>query len=417
VSWISTQNPHSTSPFSLAKMPSSALIDKLLREVSDTPEVTLDESTVEVYGRRLVEAARLLKGFDLTTNPVDRTESFHYLLLMTAYAIEAALLNHDPLNPMWTAPGQIHLLDWGAADPDGVYRRAMVRDDCSYRVWGQLGNAAYISMDFRQSIPAVTLTRSDLELDSHGNFEMFVGGEARGRKWWPLQPGTTGLTMREFFDDWRAARRSTLRIERLGGVTAPTAEYNAARVAAEFELVSDWILEAAVRFWMRKSTELHRVALNSFGPEIGRTDTKLPVVTAGLWELAPEDALVIEIPDPEADFWSLQLASSLWHTFDYANRCTSINRAQSQPDPDGMFRFVLSNRDPGLHNWLDTMNLEHGIMIIRYCGAKHASVPTTRLLKVADVPDELPRSRRCSPDERYTQLAERREGVAHMVCD
>ena len=47
----------------------------------------------------------------------------------------------------------------------------------------------------------------------------------------------------------------------------------------------------------------------------------------------------------------------------------------------------------------------------------NVSVPTTRLLKVADVPDELSQSLRCTPDERYAQPTERREGVAHMVCD
>ena len=68
------------SSFALAQMPSSALIDKLLREVEDSPGVTLDEDTVEIYGRRLMEAARLLKDYALTANPLDRAESFHYLL-------------------------------------------------------------------------------------------------------------------------------------------------------------------------------------------------------------------------------------------------------------------------------------------------------------------------------------------------
>ncbi len=417
MSWISEPDPTAVSPFALAQMPSSALIDKLLREVADEPGVKLDEHTVEIYGERLVESARVLQGCALTTNPVDRTESFHYLLLMTAYAVEAAVTNHDPLEPMWSAPGQFHLLDWGAASPDGVYRRAMVRDDHSYRVWGRLGNASYFSMDFRQSNPMVTLMRSDLDVDAEGNFEFFIGGEPRDGQWWPLHPGTSGLTTREFFDDWLGARRSRLRIECLEDRTAPRSEYNAARVAAEFDVVSDWILEAAIRFWVKKSTELEDIASNGFYPELGRTETRLPVVTTGLWRLEPDEALIIEVPDPEADFWAIQLASSLWHTLDYANRFTSINQAQAQPDSDRVVRVVLSHRDPGVHNWLDAMELERGIIIIRFCGANNASVPTTRLVKVADVPGELPGARRCTTDQRRAQLAERREGVAHMVCD
>ncbi|HEX4863784.1 MAG TPA: hypothetical protein VFV02_06915 [Acidimicrobiales bacterium] len=417
MSWQSEPDPNATSPFAVVQMPSSALIDKLLRELDEAPGVALDENSVEIYGQRLVEAARLLRDCPLTTNSVDRIDSFHYLLLMTAYAVEAAVTNHDPLEPMWTAPGQFHLIDWGAASPDGVYRRAMVRDDCTYRVWGRLGNASYFSMDFRQSKPTVTLTRPDLELDVEGNFEIFIGGEPRKRQWWPLHPGTSGLTTREFFDDWLLAKRSLLRIECLDGRTAPRAEHNAARVAAEFDVVSDWILEGAIRFWMNKSGELEKIALNAFRPELERTETKLPVVTTGLWMLAPDEALILEVPDPEADFWAFQLASSLWHTLDYANRFTSLNQAQAQPDLDGIFRVVVSHSDPGVHNWLDAMSLERGIMILRFCGAHRASVPNTRLVKVSDVLEALPGAPRCTPDERRAQIAERREGIARMVCD
>jgi hypothetical protein len=399
-------------------MPSTALLDRLLREVTDDPELVLGEQTIEPYCERLRESARLLAECSLTTNPVDRIESFHYLLLMTAYAVQTAITNHDPLEPMWCAPAQFHLLDWGAASPDGVYRRTMIRDDRAYRVWGNVGNASYLSMDFRLSTPMVTITPPDLELDATGSFEIFIGGEPRDRQWWPVHPGTTGLTTREFFDDWIGARRSRLRIECLDGeVMAPRPEHHAARVAAEFAAVSDWILEGAVRFWMEQSVALAERAPNRFHTELTRTETKLPVVTTGLWHLAPDEALIIELPDPDADFWGFQLASSLWHTLDYANRITSLNQAQVQRDPDGVFRVVLAHRDPGVANWLDTTGLERGVLIVRFCGARAASVPRTRPVKLADVAAELPGMAAFGPDARRAQIAERREGVAHMVCD
>ena len=67
-------------------------------------------------------------------------------------------MNSDPLEPMFSQPYRLNLLDWGAASPDSVYRRAMARDDHTYRVHGRLGNATYISLDFRQGSPACTIT-------------------------------------------------------------------------------------------------------------------------------------------------------------------------------------------------------------------------------------------------------------------
>jgi hypothetical protein len=417
MSWISEPDANATSPFARARVPAPSLIDKLLREVEADPSVVVDSGTVEAYCRRLVEAARLLENAPLISHPIDRVESFHYLLLMTAYAVESSVLSHDPREPMWTAPPQYHLLDWGAASPDGVYRRAMVRDDLTYRVWGRVGNAKYFSMDFRESNPMVTLMRPELDLDDDGNFAFFLGGEPRDRCWFPMHPGTSGITTREFFDDWIGAERSRLRIECLDREPAPRPEYDPARVAAEFDVLSDWILEGGVRHWMKKSTELEREAPNAFFPLLGRADTQLPVVSSGIWKLAPDEALVVELPDPEATFWAYQLASSLWHTLDYANRTTSLNQAQLEPDADGLYRVVVSARDPGVRNWLDTMGLRRGILILRFCGAKRATVPTTRRVRVTDVLAELPGTPRCTAGERRAQIAERREGVAHMVCD
>jgi hypothetical protein len=156
---------------------------------------------------------------------------------------------------------------------------------------------------------------------------------------------------------------------------------------------------------------------NQFATKLGRTETKLPVVTQGIWNLAPDEALIIELSDPEAEFWAFQLASSLWHTLDYANRFTSINQAQAIADDDGKFRIVLSHRDPGVANWLDTTDLERGVLILRFCGATRAVAPTTRLVKLADVAGEIPGSKPWSVAERHAQRADRREGVAHMVCD
>ena len=98
-------------------MPSSALIEKILRDVPQGRDVALDERTVEGLCSRLQETARLLSELSLTTNAIDRAESFRYLLVMVAYAIDAGLLNADPLEPMFSQPYRLHLLDLGRGEP------------------------------------------------------------------------------------------------------------------------------------------------------------------------------------------------------------------------------------------------------------------------------------------------------------
>jgi hypothetical protein len=413
-----TDRAASASPFALKSgVPSSALIEKVLRSLPDVPDAVLGEDTVELFCQRVRESAQLLAQFPLTDNPIDRAESFRYLLMMLAYAVDAGLLNTDPLEPMFSQPYRLHLLDWGGASPDSVYRRVMLRDDRTYRIYGRLGNAKYLSMDLRQSKPACTITPDQLELDDDRGFEFLLGGPTRERQWWPLQPGTNGLVVREFFDDWPGAQRSRLRIDCLDGEVASRPEHRASRVAAEFDVIGDWILEGAVRYWIERSTQLAADSRNGFITSLHRTDTKLPVSTFGWWDLQPDEALIIELDDPHAVFWALHLVTSLWHTLDSANRLTTFNITQARPEPDGKFRFVASAVDPGVHNWLDTTGLQQGVIILRFCQASTPIPPRATMVKVSDVAQRLAGSSRCGPDERRVQIAARREGVAHMICD
>jgi hypothetical protein len=406
------------SPFAVERgVPSTALIEKVLRSLPDVPDAVLGEDTVQRFCDRVRESARLLSEFPLTDNPVDRAESFRYLLTMLAYSVDAGLLHTDPLEPLFSQPYRLHLLDWGGASPDAVYRRVMLRDDLTYRVHGRLGNAKYLSMDLRQSTPACTITPDQLELDDDGGFEFLLGGPTRDRQWWPLHPGANGLVVREFFDDWLGAQRSRLRIDCLDDEVVSRPEHHAGRVSAEFDVIGDWILEGAVRYWIDRSTQLAAGSHNAFVTSLHRTDTKLPVSTFGWWDLQPDEALVVELDDPHAVFWALHLVTSLWHTLDSANRLTTFNHAQARRDPDGKFRFVASALDPGVHNWLDTTGLQQGVIILRFCQATTPIPPRATMVKVSEVAQRLAGSPRAGADDRRAQIAARREGVAHMICD
>ena len=391
-------------------VPSASLVAEALRRVEDDPNVALGEGTVARFCDRLREAAKTLADLPLTEGPADRPESYRYLLGLVAYAVDATVLHADPLEPMFSAPHRNHLVDWGAASPDGVYRRAAIGDDLAYRIHGRLGNADYLALDYRTSPQPFTIERDEIVTGDDGSFELYLGGAPRDGNWWPSPAGTSGLLSREFFTDWVRAERSLLRIECLEGGVASRPEHSPARVAAAFDAIGDWILDGGVRFWAERS---NRALLNAFSPDVARAETKLPVYTHGLWDLAPDEALVVELPDPEARYWGLQLASSLWHTLDYANRLTTFNCRQAHRDHDGVFRFVLAHEDPGVHNWLDTTGLARGVLILRAYRAQQLQIPTTRVVRFA----ELPAMRACSREERRAQLAARREGVARMVCD
>jgi hypothetical protein len=376
----------------------------------------LDATVVGPFCRWLEASAQLIAEHPLTRPGKDRVDAFRYLLSLVAFAVDWGVLSGDPLEPIFSPPYPIHRLDWGAANPDGVYRKVLVRDDCAYRVRGQLGNARYFSLDFRPSSHNETVTPEDLAPDPEGRFEMYVGGREQGL-WWPMQPDTHAIVTREFFGDWREARKARLRIDRIGGPTGRPYAEEAGRIASAFDVIGRWMLEGGVRYWLDHSTDMQERARNSFLPEFRRGETKLPVVCPGAWRMAPDEALLIELADPQAVYWGLQVASSLVHTFDCSKALTSFNDTQARRDHDGVFRIILAHQDPGFHNWLDTGGREYGTLFHRCYRAQTLSAPKTTLLKQENLLQALGSSASCSRDERRRQIDERREGVARLLCD
>jgi len=77
-----------------------------------------------------------------------------------------------------------------------------------------------------------------------------------------------------------------------------------------------------------------------------------------------------------------------------------------------MFRGVISHRDPGVANWLDTAGHERGTLAARFLRAERAPSPRMRRVPFEKLADALPPGTpRITPDERAERLARRREAV------
>jgi hypothetical protein len=401
--------------FGDGKVPSSSLIDKMMRQFVDPPLAVLDERTVEKFCDSIREGARLYADHPLLDDPTDKAEAFRYILNIIAYSIDAGLLNADPAQPMWSQPYRIPLLDWGNSSPDSVYRRVSIREDLAYRIDGRISNARHWSIDFRQASKPGTILAEDIACDADGGFELFLGGAPREKNWFPIPPGSQSLVLREYFDDWTAAVRSPIAIECLDDDATPYPVNHSGRIAAAFDVVAEWMFEGGIRYWAQESARMRAQSRNRFVGGTYRTDARLPSATMALWEVQPDEALIVEFDDPGGEFWAMQLSSTQWRTLDYANRIVTQNNAQAKPDPDGKYRLVIAGQDPGLHNWLDTTGLRCGIAIMRYWRPANTTPPQVTAVKLQDVARLLPGAPRCSPDERRAQVKARRRAVARMV--
>ena len=60
-----------------------------------------------------------------------------------------------------------------------------------------------------------------------------------------------------------------------------------------------------------------------------------------------------------------------------------MNGFQVEVDPDGVRRYVVAHRDPGVANWIDTTGLPEGFLSLRWTYSERpAALPTTRVVKL-----------------------------------
>ena len=130
-------------------------------------------------------------------------------------------------------------------------------------------------------------------------------------------------------------------------------------------------------------------------------------------DIENDEALIIETELPEkVRYWSFLVTDDLFATIDWTNRQSSLNGHQARIDADGRFRAVVSLRDPGVPNWLDTGGCLHGAIQGRWNQASSAPHPTLTRVALEDVRSHIPGDTPVvSPEEREKVLRERRMGA------
>jgi hypothetical protein len=108
--------------------------------------------------------------------------------------------------------------------------------------------------------------------------------------------------------------------------------------------------------------------------------------SSGRFDLAPDEALVMEGVMPECVFANVMLWNVHMQTLDYRHRRCSLNASQMQLGADGSYRIVFSAEDPGVPNWIDTEGHRQGTIFWRFLLPSHdPQTPQCKVLPVGDV--------------------------------
>lgn len=368
---------------------------------------------------RLSAAQRLVVAAPVNKNRVDHAAGMRHLMVLLAVGIDEALrVDPDPVLAV-TRASMDDIVTWGLECPDCVYLTASLRAGETYRLFGNRGTARYVGLQTMNGIAATAnCLVDDLDVDDEGNFTVILSAEEHNGNWLALAGDHPTLTVRNFFYDWDTEVPASLQIERLGDEAKPADRTIDPEVSASRQLYAlGEFVHDNLKFFLDFGA---MPPANGFVPpadmsSMGAAAENRPVI--GRFDLEPDEALILEVEPPEGVYWSISLGNPWLETIHYGRHQSSLNGHQAVVDPDGLARFVLAPRDPGVANWLDTAGHSNGAMLLRCVRTETAPVPATRVVKADEVLSALPAGTTMTgPEERARVIEARRRAVHDRFC-
>ncbi len=147
--------------------------------------------------------------------------------------------------------------------------------------------------------------------------------------------------------------------------------------------------------------------------------------SVGYYTVGDDQALVVTFTMAGANYMAFHAHDPWWRTIPFACHTSTLNNSQTVANPDGSITLVLSVRDPGVHNWIDTAGLHEGIISFRWQGLPHGQkeedgpqILGVNLVDLRELPRALPAGTRfVSTGERLNQIAARTKAVAARWVD
>jgi hypothetical protein len=379
-----------------------------------------------------VDSLRTLPGRMLARLPEDQRNDPQVqqevgrlaLEALTSQAMDA--LAGDPDHPVFMPQiGQV--LNVGQPNSDTVYRTARIRPDGVYRLRGVRGSLRLFNVSQAPPSPGepgfnpegkAPRPRHDfssLHADAQDRFDVILSPARPAGytgDWWKLEPTTTRLLVRMVSADWAHERNPTLTIERLD-VAAPRPRPSGQVLEQRLRALPGAVNFIALLFVdhvekLRQQGYVNKLKVFDSSQVAGLLAGQS--YYEGAYDLADDEALIVETPVPaKCGYRSLILTNDLYETTDWYNNLSSLNDAQAKADKDGVLRIVVSAKDPGVPNWLDTAGYPKGLIQGRWTDCDASPTPTVRKVAVADVRKALPpETPTVTPKQRDQLIRDRR---------
>jgi hypothetical protein len=385
------------------------------------------------FADAVLEAEKIIASAPHIQSEQDLAEGYDYLAgsIRASLTMAWAYQRDFPFFVASTGP----YTKLGLDNPDTLYFHAYLRDDAEYVVTGRRGSTSDLSFqvlngDYSPVDVPDSLTAFDdraIEIGDDGSFELRFGpprsDPAPG--YFTLGPGSAMLIVREVYSDWAGEQRGMIAIRRAdtAGTAPPPLETSA--LAKRFGVAGKILISRLKTFLAFPEWFYLKLPVNTLTePRSTPGGLTTQFSSVGHYGLDDDQAMIVTVPAASkqvAPYQGIQLGSMWYVSLDYINHQTSLTTDQARTDPDGMLRFVISERDPGVANWLECTGHRRGYIQLRWQRLSRDLLPqdgpSVEVVKIAELAQRLAHyeQARVSRAEYTERVAARQAAVARRM--
>ncbi|MFE6864438.1 hypothetical protein [Nocardia sp. NPDC057668] len=329
----------------------------------------------EPFLAAVAEAEKLIAAAEFIRDEHDLAEGYDYLQGSIAAVLQLSRA-HGTSHPYFVSSTGPYA-KMGLDNPDTLYYHANVEPGAEYLLTGVRGSTVDLSFQVLKGdytatdVPGGQDAFDDRRLDiaADGSYQLRFGPPKENPEpnYFVLGEGASMLAVREVYGDWLSERKGTIRIERVDTVGTAPVEPDVTQLRKRYRAAGRMLL-TRVHTWFNfpKWFYLDLPVNTLTEPRLTPGGLSTQYSSVGHYDLADDQALIITVPKSQAPYLGFQLGSRWYISLDYVNHQTSLNHAQAQVDPDGLVRLVVSARNPGIANWIETTGRGRGILQFRW---------------------------------------------------
>ena len=364
----------------------------------------------------IAEAESLVAAAPFIESEADLLEGLQYLAGCIAACTHVAF-DYDRDHPFLHS-GTGPFTKMGLDNPDTMYFGTRVQPGNEYVVTGTRGTTTDVSFQLLggeytdEVVPDSETAFDDRKLDiaSDGTFE------------WRFTPDTPSqLVIREVYNDW-SAQRGTFAIARTDTEGTAPPPLTPELIQKRYTVAGKQLVQRVKTWlqfpkWFYDDLPVNTLTPPRFTP--GGLATQYSSV--GHYDLSSDQAIIITLPVTDAPYLGFQLGSLWYISLDYINHQTSLNGTQAQADPDGKIRYVVSDSNPGVTNWCETLGHHRGYLQFRWQRVSRelteADGPTLEVVDIDKVAAALPYydSNKISDEDWRARIALRQKLIGYRM--